>query len=190
VGSPQTLSEGDRRIVASWAADCAERVLWLFEAQAPEDRRPREAIARTRAFARGELDVAEEIRRRFVGGGAAREVRDPAAAAAARAAGQAAAVAHMGAHALGAAAYAAKAAALAAPDQHVAVAREIHWQLGHMSAPVKAALRLLPPIGDDPSGPLGPGLLAAGLQGTIIRHLQAGLTDRDPMSRPASGAGV
>jgi hypothetical protein len=39
----------------------------LFEAEAPADGRPREAIARTRAFARGELDVAEEIRRRFVG---------------------------------------------------------------------------------------------------------------------------
>src|SRR6478752_5634477 len=71
VGSPQTLSEGDRRLVAAWAADCAERVLGLFEAAAPEDRRPREAIARTRSFARGELDVAEEIRQRFVGGGAA-----------------------------------------------------------------------------------------------------------------------
>ncbi len=88
MGSPQTLIEGDRRIVAAWAADCAERVLWLFETEAPEDRRPRDAIARTRAFARGELEVAEEIRRRFVAGGAARDVRAPAAAAAARAAGQ------------------------------------------------------------------------------------------------------
>jgi hypothetical protein len=123
VRSRQTLSEGDRRIVAAWAADCAEQVLWLFEAEAPQDRRSREAIARTRAFARGELDVAEEIRRRFVGGGAVRDVRAPAAAAAARAAGQAAAVAHMGAHALGAAAYAAKAAGLAAPHQHIAVAQ-------------------------------------------------------------------
>jgi hypothetical protein len=190
MGSPQTLSEGDRRIVAAWAADCAERVLWLFEAQAPDDRRPREAIARTRVFARGELDVAGEVRRRFVGGGAARDVRAPAAAAAARAAGQAAAVAHMGAHALGAAAYAAKAAGLAAPDQRVAVAHEIRWQLSHMSAPVKAALRLLPPLGEDSSGPLGPGLLASGLQGTIIRDLQAGLADPDPSSRPAPDADV
>src|SRR3954466_15210707 len=117
MGSPQTLSEGDRRIVAAWAADCAERVLWLFEAEAPHDRRPRDAIARTRAFARGELGVAEEIRRRFAGGGAARGVRGRAVVAAPGAAGQAAAVAHMGAHALGAAAYAAKAAALAAADQ-------------------------------------------------------------------------
>jgi hypothetical protein len=64
---------------------------------------------------------------------------------------------------------------MAAPDQHLAVAHEIHWQLSHMSAPVKAALRLLPPVGENSSGPLGPGLLASGLQGTIIRDLQAGL---------------
>ena len=58
MGSPQALSESDRRIVAAWAADSAERVLELFEAEAPEDSRPRDAIARTRAFARGELGVA------------------------------------------------------------------------------------------------------------------------------------
>src|SRR3954452_17337582 len=100
MGSPQTLSEADRRIVALWAADCAERVLGLFEADAPGDSRPREAIARTRAFARGELGVADAIRSRFINGAAAGEVRAPSAAAAARAAGQAAAIPHMGAHAL------------------------------------------------------------------------------------------
>jgi Imm-5 like putative immunity protein len=134
VGSPQTLSEADRRIVATWAAECAERVLGLFEAEAPGDIRPRDAIARTRAFACGELDVAGEIRRRFVAGGAARGVTGPAPVAAARAAGQAAAVAHMGAHALGAAAYADKAAGLAAPDRPEAVSEEIRWQLAAFSA--------------------------------------------------------
>jgi hypothetical protein len=172
VRSPQTLSEADRRVVAAWAADCAERVLGVFEAKAPGDSRPRDAIARARAFARGELGVAEEIRRRFVGGGAAREVSDPAAAAAARAAGQAATVAHMGAHALGAAAYAAKAAGLATPDRAGAVDEEIRWQLDHMSPATRVALGQLPPVGENPSGPLGPGLLASGLLGTIIRALQ------------------
>jgi hypothetical protein len=179
VGSPQTLSEADRRVVAAWAADCAERVLGLFEAEAPGDSRPRHAIARLRAFARGELGVAEEIRRRFINGAATREVSAPAAAAAARAAGQAAAIPHMGAHALGAAAYAAKAAGLAAPDRPDAVGEEISWQLGHMSAAVTAALRLLPPVGENASGPLGPGLLASGLLGTIIRDLQASVAYPD-----------
>ena len=174
MGSPQTLSQADRRIVAVWAADCAERVLGLFEAQAPADGRPREAIARLRAFSRGELGVGE-ARRRFVAHAAAREVHAPAAVAAARAAGQAASIPHMGAHALGAAAYAAKAAGLAAPDRPEAVSEEIGWQLGVMSAAARAALRQLPPVGENVSGPLGPGLLASGVLGTIIRDLQANL---------------
>jgi hypothetical protein len=175
--SPQTLSEADRRIVAAWAADCAERVLGLFEAEAPGDSSPRDAIARARAFACGELDIAEQIRRRFVAGGAARDVKTPAAAEAARAAGQAAAVPHMGAHALGAAAYAAQAAGLAAPERVGALQDEIRWQLRCMSSATRAALRQLPRVGEDRSGPLGPGLLASGLLGTIIRDLQTGLAD-------------
>jgi Imm-5 like putative immunity protein len=175
VRSPQTLSEADRRTVAAWAADCAERVLGVFEAEAPADTRPRDAIARTRAFARGDLDVAGEIRRRFLGNGAAREVSTPAAAAAARAAGQAASIAHMGAHALGAAAYAAKAAGLAAPDRPEALGEEVRWQTAHMSPAVRDALRQLPPVGENSAGPLGMGLLATGLLGTIVRELQSGL---------------
>ena len=177
VGSPQTLSEADRRLVAGWAADCAERVLKVFEAEAPDDDRPRALVARTRAFARGELDTAEEIRRRFAGGVGSGDVKTPAAAAAARAAGQAVAVCHMGAHALGAAAYAARAAGLADPDRPEAVDEEVRWQLEHASAAVHAALRALPPIGQNSSGPLGPGLLANGQLGRIVGILQAGLTE-------------
>lgn len=81
----------------------------------------------------------------------------------------------MGAHALGAAAYAAKAAGLAATNRPEAVSEEINWQLGNLSAEARAALQQLPPLGADRSGPLGPGLLASGVLGTIIRDLQAGV---------------
>lgn len=177
MASPQTLSEADRRLVAAWAADCAERVLAAFEAEAPADDRPRDAIARARAFGRGELTAAQEIRRRFVAGGAAREVSSPAAVAAARAAAQAAAVAHMGAHGLGAAAYAAKAAGLAAPGRPEAVDQEIRWQLEHMSAGARSAIARLPPLGEDPAGPLGSGLLASGVLARVIREIQANVAD-------------
>ena len=173
MGSPQSLSEADRRVVAAWAADCAEHVLPLFLAEAPDDDRPRALIARARAFARGELDTAEEIQRRFVGGVGAADVTALSAAAAARAAGQAVAVCHMGAHALGAAGYAAKSAALGDPSRPEAVIEEIQWQIEQMSAEVRNALRGLPPAGENRSGPLGPGLLTSGQLGTIIRQLQA-----------------
>ncbi len=173
--SPQALSEADRRIVAAWAADCAERVLPIFEGEAPADDRPRDAIARARAFSRGELDAAGEIRRRFVAGRAAQSASSPAAVAAARAAAQASGVAHMGAHALGAAAYAAKAAGLAHPDRSAAVGDEIAWQVDHMGTAVRTALSGLPPLGEDSAGPLGPGLLASGILGSVIRELQAAI---------------
>ncbi|MEO5755375.1 MAG: putative immunity protein [Mesorhizobium sp.] len=173
--SSQALSEPDRRLVAAWGANCAERVLWMFEVERPTDGRPRAAIARTRAYSRGELDTAVEILQRFVGGGAAREAKSPTAAAAARAAGQASAICHMGAHALGAAAYAVKAASLASPERPEAANDEIRWQLRHMTSEVRTALRTLPRVGEDRSGPLGPGLLAKGQLGIIIRDLQDGI---------------
>ncbi|BDO43704.1 putative immunity protein [Cellulomonas sp. NTE-D12] len=173
--SPQSLSEAERRTVAAWAADCAEHVLPIFEAEAPDDDRPRALVERTRAYARGELSAAEEIRRRFVGTVGRGEVTAPAAAAAARAAGQAVAVCHMGAHALGAAAYAARAVAIAQPDRPEAAEEELDWQLDHMSPEVRAALRTLPPAGRDRSGPLGPGLLTSGPVGQILRDLQTRL---------------
>ena len=175
MASPQTLSESERRIVAWWAADCAERVLGIFEFESPTDPRPRDAIARSRAFARGELHAAGEIRRRFIAGRAAREVTTPAAIAAARAAAQAAGVAHMGAHALGAAAYAAKAAGLSRLDQVDAARDELRWQLNRLTPEAKAALRRLPLLGDDTTGPLGPGLLSRGVLAANIREIQAGL---------------
>src|SRR5579872_5935910 len=123
-----TLTDSDHRLLALWAASCAEHVLHLFESDRPEDPRPREAIEHARAWARGEVKMMES---RAAGGhamGAARELRG-AARYAAYAAGQAGAVAHVAAHELGAAAYAIKAARAAAPGREVQAGRlECRWQ--------------------------------------------------------------
>jgi len=148
-----TLSEDDRRILAPWAAACAERVLHLFEAAAPDDLRPRQAIEGLRAFGRGDLKVGPARALAVAAHAAARSVRDPAAVAAARAAGHAVATAHMGAHARGAAAYAAVAARLAAGDADAAIA-EIAWQVEYASPEVRAVLRKVPPK-DRSGGELG-----------------------------------
>lgn len=181
MASPQSLSEADRRLVARWAADCAEHVLGIFESAMPGDDRLRALIERARAYARGDTDTAGEIRRRFAGGVPAEAVTDPAALAAARAAGQAAsqaaAMCHMGAHALGAAAYAAEAAGLARSPRTHGIHGEIDWQLRRMSEPVRDALRGLPLVGTDRSGPLGPGLLTAEPRGSIISRIQAALAE-------------
>lgn len=181
MSSPQTLNDADRRLVALWAASCAERVLPLFEAEAPDDDRARDGIERARAYGRGERDAAGEITRRFDAGRAAQSVKSRAAVAAARSAGQASGVAHMGAHALGAAAYAAKAASLAADDQETARRDEVRWQLDHMTPDVRAALASLPLLGENSSGPLGAGLLASGVLAVTIREIQSELS-RDSVS--------
>lgn len=147
----------------------------LFEADALSDERLRALIKRTRAYARRGLNTAEEIRRRFSGGVSASEIKSPVSKAIARAAGQAVAVCHLGAHALSAAACAVNAISLANPDQSQAAENEIRWQLEHMSPEVHTALRAIPPIDEISSGPLGPGLNSSGQLGDIIRALQAGI---------------
>lgn len=140
-----TLHEADRRVLAAWAADCAERTLPLFGVQVPGDSRPRDAIDGIRAFARGELRIGPVRALSARAHAAAREVGDPAAVAAARAAGHAAGTAHMAAHARGAAAYAAKAVGLASPHDPTATADEVRWQLSRASLSVRDVLRRLPP---------------------------------------------
>ncbi|MFN8443971.1 MAG: hypothetical protein U0175_24535 [Caldilineaceae bacterium] len=95
----------------------------------PDDPRPRQAIEAVRAWTRGERKMMET---RALGGhamGAARNLKG-ATRFAAYAAGQAAVVAHVAAHDLGAAAYAIKAVRAAAPkrESESAGRRECHWQ--------------------------------------------------------------
>jgi len=124
-----TLTDSDHRLLALWAAACAEHVLHLFESVQPSDPRPRQAIEQTRAWARGEITMSQA---RAAGGHAMAAARELSGAArhAAYAAGQAAVVAHVAAHELGAAAYAIKAARAAAPgcEGESAGRLECRWQ--------------------------------------------------------------
>lgn len=97
--------------LALWAADCARRVLPLFEGACPGDLRPRDAIAAAQEWAADELTVVDARKAAFAAHTAARNVTDDAAVAAARAAGHAAATAHVPSHAVYAADYALQAVA-------------------------------------------------------------------------------
>jgi hypothetical protein len=123
------LTDSDHRLLALWAATCAEHVLGLFEAERPDDPRPRQAIEKARAWARGEITMTES---RTSAGKANAAARDLSGASrhAAYAAAQAAAVAHVAAHELGAVAYAIKAARAAAQngDSERAGRLECQWQ--------------------------------------------------------------
>lgn len=150
-GSP-LLSNEDLRHIALWAADCAERALPVFETEAPNDTRPREAITAARAFARSGTRTAYLRKIGWAAHAAARAVGDPAAAAAARAASTAAAAAythpiptpHQVNHILSPAAYAAHATALRAADEAGVSEAEVRWAIAHAPLEVRQVVQRMP----------------------------------------------
>jgi hypothetical protein len=102
-----SLQDEDHHLLATWAADCAQHVLHQFEQARPGDDRPRRAIELGRAWY------------------------------AAYAAAQAAAVGHVAAHELGAAAYAIRAARAAAPRDEREEAGRLECQWQHAQLPVE-----------------------------------------------------
>lgn len=147
-----TLLDSDHRLLAVWAADCAQHVLHFFEDAQPGDDRPRRAIELARAWARGEITMTKTPTRgrprrpswwapRAAAGHANAAARDVLGAAkeAAQAAGQAGAVAHVAAHELGAAAYAIRAARSAAHDgeREKAGRMECLWQRAQLPSQIR-----------------------------------------------------
>jgi hypothetical protein len=129
------------RLLAAWAADCAEHVLPLFAEKYPQDDRPRRAIETARAWARGEVTVGQARAAAPEAHTAARDATDDAARAAARAAGHAGATAHMADHALQAAAYAlqaVQAASISGRDDVTTADRERAWQQERLPQEIRA----------------------------------------------------
>jgi hypothetical protein len=125
----------DQRLMATWAADCAERVLPFFEKANQNDDRPRKAIEVCRTWIRtGVFKMADIRGASLAAHAAARAAKENnAACLAAHAAGQAVATAHVPQHAFGAAYYALKAIAAADPAHaHVKIPKERNWQARHM----------------------------------------------------------
>jgi len=130
-----TLKPATHRLLAAWAADCAERVLPLFQDQS-SDRRPYEAIEKARAWARGEITVGAAQKAAVAAHAAARAVKNEAAIAAARAAGHAVATAHMADHCLGPCIYGVKAVVAAGGSGEL----ELRWQLQQLPQRLRALI--------------------------------------------------
>lgn len=122
----------DKRTLAIWAIDCAERVLPYFEEKYPDDPRPRNALNVLQAWiATGIFHMADIRSASLASHAAARDVGDDTPArSAARAAGQAVATAHVATHSLGSAIYAQQVVWRSATpdDADAAVAGERDWQ--------------------------------------------------------------
>ena len=146
------LSLESLRALGSWAADCAERALSIYETHAASDYRPRAAIQGIREFAGGGKRTAQLRSLALSALSAAREAGDPAAAAAARAAGLAAASAYthpladvqQTKHILGPAAYAALALELEYAGEANIGDREVRWAIEHVTPEVREILLHMP----------------------------------------------
>lgn len=132
------FSRDDQRLMAIWALDCAERVLSSFEAARPDDVRPRSAIEAGRDWVRsGQFKMATIRKASLDAHAAAKDTTNPAAIAAAHAAGQAVATAHVPQHAYGGAYYALRAvAARQAQDVH----RERAWQAAQLPSHLRTEI--------------------------------------------------
>lgn len=136
-GGPLDLAR--HRLLALWAADCAEHVLPLFTRRQADDHRPRLAIEAARAWSRGEITVGQTRAVAVGAHAAARDACEGEACAVARACGHAAATAHMADHSLGAAAYAVNGVKSTPSTQAADSAgdRERGWQLERLPEAVR-----------------------------------------------------
>jgi hypothetical protein len=166
------LSKHDLREVTAFAAGCAEVVLEIFEADHPDDARPRDAIRAAWEFARGGergkslRDTASAALKAAKGAdtAAAREAAWAAMSAAGAAYLHPLAKATQVKHILGAGAHAARAAELVAGDDRAVGAEHVE-QAVHRATPL-----VIDVLKRFPAAPGGGGRV-----GELIRMLDTGL---------------
>ncbi|MBV1944882.1 putative immunity protein [Streptomyces sp. BV129] len=166
------LSKQDLRAVTAFAAASAEGVLGIFEAERPDDPRPREAVGAAWAFARGGERGKSLRDTAWAALKAAKDAPTAAGREAARAAMAAAGAAYLHPlakatqvkHILGAGAHAARAAELAAGDDRRVGADQLGRTVRRATPVVVDVLRRFPAAPD-----------GGGRVGELIRVLDAGL---------------
>lgn len=123
----------NQRVLAIWAADCAERTLPYFENKYPNDDRPRKAIETLREWIRTGIFNMKIIRKASLDAhAAAKEKEETDAVFAAHAAGQAVGTAHVVTHSLGSSIYSIRAVAAHTGNVSDGIVTERNWQLNHL----------------------------------------------------------
>ncbi len=162
------LTLDELRALTGWAADCASRVLPVYETRVPGDPRPASAIAAAREFASGGPRTQALRTAAWAALAAAGSAPDSAASAAARAAVGAAGAAylhplaspHQVKHIVGPAQQAALACELAGGD----ASAEVAWAVSQAPPEVREILHRLPP-----------GKPGCDRAGDLHRHLESAL---------------
>jgi hypothetical protein len=127
------VNKTDKKILAVWAIDCAERVLHYFEKKYPKDKRPQKALETLKTWIETGMFKMAVIRKASLDSHtAAREIgEDNPARSVARATGQAVATAHVPRHAYGSAIYAQQ-AIFRATNSLDEAGKERNWQYKHL----------------------------------------------------------
>ena len=97
----QLIAQANRRALILWALELAGKTTWELAEKYPEDHRPQEAIAASRAWAAGEIKMPRAKRAILNCHAMAKELTNPADIARCHAVGQACSVVHTVGHALG-----------------------------------------------------------------------------------------
>ena len=147
-----TLTLESLRAIGSWAADCAELAISVFEKHVVSDSRPRAAIEGIRRFAAGGQRTAQLRSLGWSAYSASRRADDPAASAAAYSACLAAASAythpladvHQTKHILGPAAYAALALELDQGGNSTVGDKVVRWAIERVTIEVRDVLQQMP----------------------------------------------
>jgi hypothetical protein len=124
--------KANHKILVSWACDCADRVLSLFEKEYPDDTNPRVAILAGRMWTEGKLKIVDARKKAFAAHNSARSCDTDSAIFAARSAGHACATAHVATHAIHASQYALKAIKSSNVESEFLVLEEKTWQDEHL----------------------------------------------------------
>jgi len=124
------IFQPDKRVLALWAAACAERVLPFFTDLYPADERPQAAIIVLRKWIRdGEFSMPVIRSASLAAHAAAKGKTEKDAVFAAHAAGQAVATAHVPTHALGCSVYCIRAVIAHTGNPDAGLNDEKNWQL-------------------------------------------------------------
>ncbi len=128
------LAHSSHRALVLWALDCAQTALTAFEAERPDEPRPRIALEKCKAWSSGEIKMPEAKRAILAAHAAAKEESDHRLASLAHAVGQAGSTVHVGTHAPGLVFYELTAVALGAGEEREsALAEKIEFYTRRLS---------------------------------------------------------
>lgn len=128
------LTREEHQLLAQWAMECVLHGIHILKVQAV-DELISQALDVTRQWIAGEATVGDARKAAIAAHAAARKTGEPVMKNLARAAGHAAATAHMADHAPGAALYTLK--AIAADSGADSMAAEQHWQTDHLPETIR-----------------------------------------------------